>query len=305
MKLGSQPVNAYGPTTFASGTPTVLPTNPNNPFAKLVAKNEVGQIVQQWLLLQNKCTLGSASSCGLRCQLSGIAPYHALLVMGARQVFIRALAPKLSRNGVMVNELLLTEDQSTFEIAGHQFELIRNVKTNEPASSDQPASQNKMKFTLARPMEIGHVRQPNVVPTQVPPQASAQTTTPVTAARSIASQAVDQNQASFERLQPKADSTELQPQWITDLIQSAMLPLERQLNGIIEPLAAVQNELDKRAKLERKRRSRTSNRRRASDRDLPDRDMPETREPENNLLERNTSVQFAAAERIAAEQFAS
>ncbi|MDX1927525.1 MAG: hypothetical protein SFV81_13470 [Pirellulaceae bacterium] len=262
MKLGTQPVNSHGPTTFASGTPTVLPTNPNSPFAKLVAKNEVGQIVQQWLLLQNKCTLGSASSCALRCQLTGIAPYHALLVMGARQVFIRALAPKLARNGVMVNELLLTEDESTFEIAGHQFELIRNLKPSEPAAADNPA-QNKMKFTLARPMEIGQVRQPTFIPTQPAPQvtANASTAKPI-AAKPTASQAAAQNPA-VEQLQPlqaKADSSELQPQWITDLIQSAMLPLERQLSEIIEPLAAVQNELDKRAKLERKRRNRLAKR---------------------------------------------
>ncbi len=243
MKLGTQPVTAQGSTAFSSSVPTVLPTNPNSPFAKLVVKSEVGQVVQQWLLLQNKCTLGSASSCALRCQLSGIAPYHALLVRGARQVFIRALAPKLSRNGVAVNELLLTEDQCTFEIAGHQFELIRNVKPSEanPSASNHPAT-NKMKFTLARPMEIGQVRQPAVAP-PVPPSS------------------LPLNFPRYEQSQPSpVASPELQPQWITDLIQSAMQPLERQLNGIIAPLAAVQNELDKRAKLERKRRNRSSKR---------------------------------------------
>jgi hypothetical protein len=239
MKLGTQPVNTTGVSAIASGFPAVLPTNPNSPFAKLIIKSELGQIVQQWLLLQNKCTLGSASSCALRCQLPGIAPYHALLVMGSRQVFIRALAPKLARDGVMVNELLLTEDQCTFEIAGHQFELIRNVKTNEPSSSSKP-SQGKLKFTLARPMEIGHFRQPPVITPQLP--------VPAHVPAHVPTQAIEQPQPRTET------SPELQSQWITDLIQSAMLPLERQLHEVIEPLAAVQNELDKRSRLERKRR---------------------------------------------------
>lgn len=176
--------------------------------------------------------------------------------MGARQVFIRALAPKLARNGVIVNELLLTEDQSNFEIAGHQFELIRNAKTNEPTSSSNPSA-SKLKFTLARPMEIGQIRQPTVAPAKAPPQAP--TGAPTRAQASAPTQLFEQQQA-FERSQARIDSSELQPQWITDLIQSAMLPLERQLNGIIEPLAAVQNELDKRAKQDRKRRSRSAKR---------------------------------------------
>ena len=82
-----------------SSVPLVLPTNAKHPFAKLVVKGDLGQVVQQWLILQNKCTVGSASTCAVRCELPGIAPYHALLVIGAKQTFIRALAPKLTRSG--------------------------------------------------------------------------------------------------------------------------------------------------------------------------------------------------------------
>ncbi len=325
MKLGTQPVNALGHAAFASGTPVVLPTNTNSPFAKLIVKSDLGHIVQQWLLLQTKCTLGSASSCALRCQLPGIAPYHALLVMGARQVFIRALSPKLTRNGVTVNELLLTEDECTFEIAGHMFELIRSVKANEPAQSDK-ATRNKMKFALARPMEIGQTRQPIAIPAPAPVQTPAPipkqlcelplppkqrqsfdepqvfkesrsfvepqaVTKPQAALEPQAlkqPQSVVEPQAVIEPQRPADPSLDLQPQWITDLIQSAMLPLERQLSEIIEPLAAVQQELDKRSKLDRKRR-------RATKRIAIEPTASERTSPEQAAAER------AAAERIAVE----
>ncbi len=68
MKLGMQSGSAFGTAAVSSG-PAILPTHPNQPLAKLVVKSELGQVVQQWLILQNKSTLGSASSCALRCQL--------------------------------------------------------------------------------------------------------------------------------------------------------------------------------------------------------------------------------------------
>lgn len=298
MKLGTHSFNAQAQAALTSGMPTVLPTNPNNPFAKLVVKSDVGQVVQQWLLLQNKCTLGSASSCALRCQLPGIAPYHALLVMGARQVFIRALAPKLARNGVMVNELLLTEDQTTFEIAGHQFELVRNVRANDPAPTNKPTL-NKMKFTLARPMEIGQTRQQPMVPAS-------------TSARTAPKQAIElpatfeqprpvAQSPAIEPFQPRSDSSaNAQPQWITDLIQSAMLPLERQLNEIIEPLAAVQNELDKRSKVAGKRRSRPTKRTQTK-RSIADQIAPDAFEQEALDTPEHITSELIARETSAAE----
>jgi len=245
MKLGTQSVNAFGESAFTSGPPSVLPTNPNQPFAKLIVKSELGQIVQQWMVLQNKCTLGSASSCALRCQLPGIAPYHALLVMGARQVFIRALAPKLSRNGVVVNELLLTDEQCSFEVAGHQFELIRATKPIELPSQNQ-SPLNKMKFTLARSMDTNPNRAQS--PQPKPNIAPLQTLEP----------ALPFTQPSRSQLTAQAPSNgpsdAAQATWISELIQSAMQPLERQLHSIIEPLAAVQSELDKRARRKREQR---------------------------------------------------
>ncbi len=135
-----------------------------------LSKASSGRSFSNGLILQNKSTLGSASSCALRCQLPGIAAYHALLVIGARQVFIRALAPKMSRNGVMVNELLLTEEQSSFEVAGHQFELIRDVRPSETTASKKTPL-GRMKFALARPMEIGQPRSDATSNMQIWPQA--------------------------------------------------------------------------------------------------------------------------------------
>ncbi len=260
MKVGTQSVNAFGESTFTSGPPTVLPTNPNSPFAKLIVKSELGQIVQQWLVLQNKCTLGSAPSCALHCQLPGIAPYHALLVMGARQVFIRALAPKLSRNGVVVNELLLTEEQGSFEVAGHQFELIRATRPIEPSSKSR-SPLNKMKFSLARSMDTSPNRTPSPQPN--PTVATLQTPEPslpfTQSPRSLltaqaSSNPANYNAATTNSVLNSSPTNAAQARWISDLIQSAMQPLERQLHDVLEPLAAVQRELDKRASRKREQR---------------------------------------------------
>ena len=263
MKLGTQSVNALGESAFTSGQPSVLPTHSNHPFAKLIVKSELGQIVQQWLVLQNKCTLGSASSCALRCQLPGIAPYHALLVMGARQVFIRALAPKLSRNGVVVNELLLTDEQCSFEVAGHYFELIRVTKpTESPTQSGSPT--NRMKFTLARSMDTNPSRarapQPHATIAPLPTRAPSQPLSQPTQIQHLPPQgaanykAVTGHPQNSNLAAPNGLNDAEQAKWISELIHSAMLPLERQLHDIIEPLAAVQNEMEKRARRKREQR---------------------------------------------------
>ena len=89
----------------ATGFPLVIATQTQQPTARLQLYNSHGQVIQQWLVKSNKCTLGSAVSCSLRCELPGVAPYHALLVVGARQIFIRALAPKLTRDGKKLQDI--------------------------------------------------------------------------------------------------------------------------------------------------------------------------------------------------------
>lgn len=196
-----------GSQTLANGFPIVIPTKTQAPTARLVLRNDLGQVVQQWLIRQNKCTLGSSTSCALRCDAPGIAPYHALLVVGARQIFIRALAPKLTRDGSPVNEVLLTDENSHFEIAGHRFELSRGATSDDQAESG-PSNQ-RMKFTLARPFELDNRKRSE--PAEKPSAASA-------------------------------DSTEGNGKWMAQLVQAAVEPLECQIQNLLEPIAELQRE---------------------------------------------------------------
>jgi hypothetical protein len=214
----SEVQQAAVPTAF----PLVIPTLANRPLAKLLLRNEAGQIVQQWLIRHNKATLGSASSCNLRCVLPGLAPYHALLVIGAKQTFIRALAPKLSRDGMPANELLLGVDNANFEIAGHRFELLLNWRESEghEASNDK-LEQSRLKFTLARPFALQN--RPNRV-----------------AADSATSQ-------------PAGPAPESDPTWVAKLVHAALEPLELQIQNALTPIAELQAE-SRRQKRLRKRR---------------------------------------------------
>lgn len=196
-----------GSQTLANGFPLVIPTKTQAPTARLVMRNDLGQVVQQWLIRQNKCTLGSSTSCALRCDAPGIAPYHALLVVGARQIFIRALAPKLTRDGSPVNEVLLTDENSHFEIAGHRFELSRGTKSEDQAESRQ--SNKRMKFTLARPFELDNRKRSE--PTEATPAA------------------------------PK-ENTSGDGKWMAQLVQAAVEPLECQIQNLLEPIAELQRE---------------------------------------------------------------
>ena len=219
--------------SLTNGFPLVIPTQTQQPTARLLLRNTHGQVLQQWLVKQNKCTLGSAASCSLRCQLPGVAPYHALLVIGARQIFIRGLAPKLTRDGRPFNELLLTDDDSHFELAGHRFELTRNNEELRGAARSENSSPERIKFTLARPFELRNRPQASQ-----PPFAN-------------------ENESNAEPLaasMPAADS-----KWVAQLIQAAMQPLECQLHNLIEPLSELQNESRKLRRLRKKRALRKRN----------------------------------------------
>ncbi|MEO8269134.1 MAG: hypothetical protein ABI557_05410, partial [Aureliella sp.] len=219
--------------TLTNGLPLVVATPTQQPTARLLLRNTQGQVVQQWLFKQNKCTLGSAASCSLRCQLSGVAPYHALLVIGARQIFIRALAPKLTRDGSPFNELLLTDDDSHFEIAGHRFELTRNSEELLAAARTESSSPERIKFTLARPYELRN--------------------RPQTSQLAYA----NENKVSAE---PAAESVRgTDSKWVAQLIQAAMQPLECQLQNLIEPLSELQSESRKARRMRKKRNLRKRN----------------------------------------------
>lgn len=205
--------------TVDNGFPLVIPTHTQSPTARLILRNDLGQVVQQWLIRQNKCTLGSSAGCGLRCELPGIAPYHALLVVGARQTFVRALAPKLTRDGLPVNEILLTDENSSFEIAGHPFELNRNTSAHETKAHEVKAdggrASQRMKFTLARPFELD--------------------------------QRKGRETAANSKSLPSATAgpsggTNADVKWVAQLVQSAIEPLECQLHNLLAPMAELQQE---------------------------------------------------------------
>lgn len=205
-------------TTATKGFPLVIPTKSQAPTARLVLRNDLGQVIQQWLIRQNKCTLGSSTSCNIRCELPGIAAYHALLVVGARQTFVRALAPKITRDGKPVTEILLTDQNSHFEVAGHRFELARGAQKVEPA--DDGEQSNRMKFTLARPFEL-----------QSRPQTSTVAESPIL---------------------PPHDPTNIDTKWIAQLVQAAIEPLECQIHNVLEPLEALQSESRQQRELQKK-----------------------------------------------------
>ena len=202
--------------TPTTNFPLVVPTKTQVPTAQLILRNEIGQVVQQWLVKQNKCTLGSSTGCTLRCELEGIAPYHALLVVGARQIFLRALAPKVSRDGKPVNEVLITDEQSHFEIAGHRFELQR-AEAKSPESINQrhdPQQDQRLKFAVARPLELQHGKRVN-------PSSSS----------------LHKSQGLSDRLSGTGDSAAL-----AKLVQSAIEPLECRIQNLLDPIAQLQEE---------------------------------------------------------------
>ncbi len=215
--------------TLTAGFPLVIPTQSQLPTARLVVRNKLGQVVQQWLVKQNKCTLGSANSCSLRCELEGVAPYHALLVIGARQIFIRALAPKLTRDGRVFNEILLTDEESHFEIAGHRFELSRSDATLRTAADSEKAKPERLKFTLARPFELS-------------------------SRKSVAQLPVADSPAKSE--EKYSNTANHDSKWVAQLIQAAVQPLECQLHNLIEPLTELQSESRRRRRTDRKRQAK-------------------------------------------------
>ena len=224
-------MNLTTTTSQTAGFPLVIATQSHQATAQLKLRNTQGQVVQQWMVSSNKCTLGSAASCALRCELPGVAPYHALLVIGARQIFIRALAPKLTRDGQAFNELLLTNTDSHFEIAGHRFELSRSSADIPPqvAPALRPgsATPQRIKFTLARPFELRN---------RTPAAPTAQ----VRAALQAAELAFDEPASG-------------DPKWVAQLIQAAVQPLECQLQNLAQPLSELQRESRKQRRMRKQR----------------------------------------------------
>ncbi len=198
-------------------------TNPSNVVRGtliLLDKNE--QRLKQWLVRQAKCTIGSASDCSVCCELPGIAPHHALLVIGAKQVFLRALAPKVSLNGVYINELVLADEHQIFEIAGHRFSFSRKqLQAAQVNPSLELSKPKRIRFSNAR-VEC----QPGA-PLAPPPV----------------------NAESFSGISR---------QWISQAIKEAVAPIESRLRELAIPTDVFKLEIDRIRQLESTRLAATA-----------------------------------------------
>lgn len=216
---------------MTSQFPLAIPTRSKGPQARLVLRGENGVVIKQWLIKQSKCTLGSDPECAIRCDLPGIAAHHVLIVVGLRQTFLRSLAPKLTRDGVTVNELLLSGDSNSFEVAGHQFELTRQDSAGQLPSVE--GASTRMRFAVSRPLET---------------QASnAQASSPTVVAKG----------EHADLLPAGADAAT--PRWVARIVRDAILPLEDQLREVMQPIANLQTEVrreKKRRLAEEQRRER-------------------------------------------------
>ncbi|MFN3192204.1 MAG: hypothetical protein ACE361_16955 [Aureliella sp.] len=200
-------------------TPIVQPPRSRAASARLLLRDERGQVIQQWLIRQSKCTFGSAENCDLRCDRPGIAPYHAIIVIGARQAFLRALAPQISRDGVPSNDLMFSSDQNYFEIGELRFELALQETQAPPQGNTAPqvtapSNQERLKFTLARPFALE-----NRTNDSLPSVAEK-----VSQAAQVADKDVDNSRV------------------LAKMVQSAIEPLECQLQNVLQPLAQLQAE---------------------------------------------------------------
>ncbi|GIX00167.1 MAG: hypothetical protein KatS3mg111_3499 [Pirellulaceae bacterium] len=102
-----------------------------------------------WPIRCTRCLVGSSTDCHIRCDLPGIAPNHALIIIGARQMFVRWLAPDWDANGQPRHELLVEGDEAEFELAGHAFRLVREEGAGEQSSALMPPPKG-LRFTQTR-----------------------------------------------------------------------------------------------------------------------------------------------------------
>jgi hypothetical protein len=170
---------------------------------QLILRDAMGRVVEQWVLKQSKNTLGSANNCSIKSSLPGLEPLHVLIVNGARQCFVRALAPGLTQDGISVNELLLTGPHSHFEVAGHRFELLRGDADITPSVKSQPRM-DRMRFALARPLTLSK------------------------------SEAKDVNR------DPRSQAAIVDAPWVSNLIRRTIEPLEAQIESLLMPIAELQ-----------------------------------------------------------------
>lgn len=211
----------------------------NAGYGQLALRDQNGKIAQKWTLGGPKCVIGAHANCNVRCMLPGIADHHLLLVVGGRQIYMRALAPGVERDGVAVNELVLSGDhtQLAFSLAGHRFEYSRvhstvpitqsltEVSTSSSAAKpigDAAGAPKRLRFTFVQALEKNRAR----------------------------------NEASPE-VAAAVEGTSERPAWVEEIVRDALRPVELRLETIAEPINNLQRQLRRqRARMRKQQQAR-------------------------------------------------
>jgi len=186
----------------------------NAGYGQLALRDQNGKIAQKWTLGGPKCIIGANANCNVRCMLPGIADHHLLLVIGSRQIYMRALAAGVERDGAAVNELLLSGDQSqlAFSLAGHRFEYSLQSHTEPIAKT----------FVEENPSQLqaGRVEEKSETPKRL---------------RFTFVQALERNRQRNDALNAtdsaasaSANASE-RPVWVEEIVRDALRPVEHDL----------------------------------------------------------------------------
>jgi len=190
------------------------PSAPSDIAAKLTMLNDLGEVTKEWLLKQGKFVLGNGTDCSIQISAEGIAEQNALLVIGARQVYLRSLVRNMTQDNFPRNELIIESQSGRFELAGNKFEiglLSRNESDKQP---QHRPPKSRMQFTLARPDVLAQNRE---TPASLFQRADSLGANPV----------FSDGDALDEEAKP------IDPAWVANLVQSAIEPLESQIQNVL------------------------------------------------------------------------
>lgn len=235
----------------------------NSGFGQLVLRDSLGKVAQKWTLSNPKCVIGTGTNCNVSCQLPGIGDHHVLMVIGAKQVFIRALAPGLTHNGQNINELVIPSNQSdfNFEIAGHHFQFSREG-VSTPVNKEF-VKELVQDVTSARPLFAKSCNDapsttapPEIVPVKMQDQS---TLAPMAAAENTPSSlALVPSRLKFtvvraleKNRQAHSDSPSMmdnslstgRPAWVEAIVRDALRPVEERLDELNGPLQSIERRL--------------------------------------------------------------
>ena len=238
----------------------------NTGFGQLVLRDNLGKVAQKWTLSNPKCVIGSGTNCNVSCQLPGLADQHVLMVIGAKQVFLRALAAGLTRHGQTVGELVVSgnESQFNFEICGHLFQYSREA-VSTPVTKDfvKEVPQARPSFVAAANDIPPLSPAPNYIAT--PTASNTQEVLPVSRALTPARlkftvvRALEKNRESNPGLSTLGDSglNAGRPAWVEAIVRDALRPVEERLDDLNGPLQSIERRLRRqRAQMRKARQQR-------------------------------------------------